>query len=140
MVENKDLIIEIFDDLKDRRAATRQQKDSKSNVRIGPVGTAKTLFALRPNLFSPWDTPIYQEFQLEGNGSGYVEYLSKVQNELRDIRDNLNNIDVNWHELFGYLKKQHRSYPKLIDEYYWTTITRRCDPLVIERFCNNKTG
>jgi len=138
LVENKDLIIEIFDDLKDRKAATRQQRDCKSNVRIGPVGTAKTLFALRPNLFSPWDTSIYQKFQLEGTGSSYVEYLSKVQNELREIRDNLKDIDVNWHELFGYLKKRHRSYPKLIDEYYWITITQGCDPLVIENFCNNK--
>lgn len=136
LVDNRDLIIEIFDNLKDRKAATRLQIKGEIDVCIGPVGTAKILFAIRPNLFSPWDTPIYQKFELEGNGSGYVKYLLKVQNELREIKDGLKDANITWDGLFGYLKKQHRSYPKLIDEYYWITITQGCDPLVIEKFCS----
>ncbi len=139
LVNNRKSIIEIFDNLSVRKAATRQQRNHKINVRIGPVGTAKTLFALRPNLFSPWDRPIYNKFQLEDTGSGYVEYLLRVQNELRKIRNSLKGTNFNWNELFVYLKKQHRSYPKLIDEYYWITITQGCDPSVIEKFCINQT-
>lgn len=140
LATNEKLIIELFNNLSGRKAATRQRGNHKIDVRIGPVGTAKTLFALRPNLFSPWDTPIYNKFQLEGNGSGYVKYLSRVQNELKEVRDSLKDADMNWNELFGYLKKQHRSYPKLIDEYYWITITQGCDPLVIENYYNNQTA
>ena len=140
LVANRELIIEVFNNLLVRKAATRQRGDREINVRIGPVGTAKTLFALRPNLFSPWDAPIYNKFQLEGNGCGYIKYLSRVQNELREIRDGLKHTNINWNELFGYLKKQHKSYPKLIDEYYWITITQGCDPLVIDNFCNNQTA
>lgn len=140
LAANKGVIIEIFNNLSGRKAATRQLRDREIDVSIGPVGTAKTLFALRPNFFSPWDIPIYNKFQLEDNGSGYVKYLSRVQNELREIRDILKDTNINWNELFGYLKKQHKSYPKLIDEYYWITITQGCDPLVIDNFCNNQTA
>ena len=132
--QNRKLIIDLFSDLSNRKAATKQRAGHDIDVRIGPVGTAKTLFALRPNLFSPQDTPIYNKLSLEGNGSGYVDYLSKIQDELKDIRANLRNTLINWNDLFEYLEKQHRSYPKLIDEYYWITITQGCDPSKLEKF------
>lgn len=49
--KNKKLIIEAFNNLSTRKAATRQRGDQLIDVNIGPVGAAKTLFALRPNLF-----------------------------------------------------------------------------------------
>jgi hypothetical protein len=131
LVNNKDQIIKIFDSLKNSKAATRQKRD----VCIGPVGTAKTLFALRPNLFSPWDTLIYQHWKLEGNGDGYVNYLTIIQNDLKAIREAIQNTNISWNNLFNYLEKKHNSYAKLIDEYYWITITKRCDPLFIENIC-----
>ena len=138
LTTNKGLIVEIFNDLSTRKAATRQRGNRDIDVRIGPVGTAKTLFALRPNLFSPWDTPIYNEFKLKGNGSGYVAYLARIQNELREIKEDIRNTNICWDRLFVYLEKQHNSYPKLVDEYYWITITQGCNPSVIENFCNDK--
>ena len=136
LANNKELVIEIFDDLLARKAATKQREKHDIDVRIGPVGAAKILFALRPNLFSPWDTPIYKKFQLTDNGSGYVGYLARIQNDLLEIRDEMKNTNISWDNLFGYLEKKHSSYPKLIDEYYWTTVTRGCNPSVIENFCN----
>ena len=133
LIANRKLMINLFNNLSDRKAATRERGDNNIDVRIGPVGTAKTLFALRPNLFSPWDKPIYKKLQLEGNGSGYVSYLSRVKIELNEIRDILKNTTITWNDLFKYLKKQHRSYPKLIDEYFWITITQGCDPSEIEK-------
>jgi hypothetical protein len=132
--KNKKVIIDLFSDLSNRKAATKERVGHEIDVRIGPVGAAKTLFALRPNLFSPWDTPIYNKLNLEGNGAGYVNYLLKIQNELKDIRAALENTVINWSDLFTYLEKQHKSYPKLIDEYYWITITQGCDPSKLEKF------
>jgi hypothetical protein len=71
---------------------------------------------------------------LEGNGAGYVNYLFKIQHDLKDIRAALENTVINWSDLFTYLEKQHKSYPKLIDEYYWITITQGCDPSKLEKF------
>ena len=132
--KNKKVIIDLFSDLSNRKAATKEREGHEIDVRIGPVGAAKTLFALRPNLFSPWDTPIYNKLNLEGNGAGYVNYLFKIQNDLKDIRAALENTVIKWSDLFTYLEKQHNSYPKLIDEYYWITITQGCDPSKLEKF------
>ena len=131
---NKKLIIESFNNLSDQKAATRQLRDREINVRIGPVGTAKAFFALRPNLFPPWDKPIYENFQLESNGYGYFKYLLLAQNELREIKNSLKDTELKWNELFGYLDKKHTSYPKLIDEYYWITITQGFNTLIIDNF------
>jgi hypothetical protein len=136
LATNMKSIVDIFNDLSARKASTRQRDKIDIDVRMGPVGTAKTLFALRPNLFSPWDTPIYNKFHLKG--TGYVIYLTRIQEELREVRKELKNAKIDWGDLFEYLNKGHNSYPKLIDEYFWITITQGCDFLVIESFCNKK--
>jgi hypothetical protein len=142
LTANKKAIISFFNDLSNRRAATKERDGHEIAVRIGPVGAAKTLFALRPNLFSPWDTPIYNELNLEGDGSGYIAYLSSIQTELKDLRTEVINSSIHWNDLFKFLKKGHKSYPKLIDEYYWITITQGCDPSEIAKFFqeNNKNA
>lgn len=136
LTNNKGLIIEIFNDLSARKASTRQRGSYDVDICIGPVGTAKILFALRPNLFSPWDTPIYTKLQLAGDGSGYIDYLAKIQEALKSIKNEIKSTNTSWDKLFEYLEKKHNSYPKLIDEYYWVAITKKCDPSVIEKFVN----
>ncbi|OGP74215.1 MAG: hypothetical protein A2V86_13865 [Deltaproteobacteria bacterium RBG_16_49_23] len=131
---NKKTIIDLFNDLSNRRAATKERGDQGIDVRIGPVGAAKTLFVLRSNLFSPWDTPIYKKLNLEGDGSGYIGYLSIIQKELKEVRAELSKSGIEWNALLEILDKRHKAYPKVIDEYFWITITRRCDPAVIENF------
>jgi len=103
--KNKRLIIELFDELSNRKASVRHRGTKEMEVRIGPVGAAKILFALRPNLFAPWDTSIYNKLKLKRDGSGYVVFLSKIQKELRELRDSLNDTNIKWNELFNYLEK-----------------------------------
>ena len=133
---NRRTIITLFDDLSRQRAAKKERDGQGIDVHIGPVGAAKTLFALRPNLFSPWDTPIYKTLDLEGNGSGYVGYLSRIQKELEEVKAELLNSGTEWDKLYRILQKRHKAYPKVIDEYFWITITQGCDPAVIETFFN----
>ena len=134
LTKHKKLIASLFSDLSSHKAATQVREGKSVIVNIGPVGAAKALFALRPNLFAPWDTPIYKHFNMEGNGSDYVSYLFKIQNELKDIRIEVGKASIGWDNLFEYLNKNHNSYPKLVDEYFWITITQGCDPSVIEGF------
>jgi hypothetical protein len=131
---NRRSIIGLFDDLSSRRAARKERDGQGIDVRVGPVGAAKTLFALRPNLFSPWDTPIYKKLDLEGDGSGYVGYLFKIQKELKEVKSELQNAGMEWENLSEILHKKHKAYPKMIDEYFWITITKGCDPAAIEKF------
>lgn len=133
---NRRRIIGLFDDLSNRQAARKERNGQRIDVRIGPVGAAKTLFVLQPNLFSPWDTPIYRKLDLKGDGSGYVGYLSRIQEELNEVTAELQNAGMEWDDLSKILQKRHKAYPKVIDEYFWITITKRCDPAVIEKFFN----
>ena len=100
LTNNKKLIADLFSDLSNRTAAIRKRGGNSIDVRVGPVGAAKTLFALRPQLFSPWDTTIYNDLHLEGNGQGYIGYLFKIQNELKDIRVALSKTSITWGDLF----------------------------------------
>jgi hypothetical protein len=136
LLANRRTFIGLFDDLSSRRAAKKERDGHGIDVRIGPVGAAKTLFVLRPNLFSPWDTPIYKKLDLEGNGSGYVGYLSIIQEKLKEVKAELLNSGMEWDSLSKILQKRHKAYPKVIDEYFWISITQRCDPAVIEKFFN----
>ncbi|MEN6353800.1 MAG: hypothetical protein ABFD02_10130 [Bacteroidales bacterium] len=133
---NRRTIITLFDDLSRQRAAKKERDGQGIDVHIGPVGAAKTLFALRPNLFSPWDTPIYKTLDLKGDGDGYVGYLSRIQEELEEVKAELLNSGTEWNNLSRVLQKRHKAYPKVIDEYFWITITQGCDPAVIETFFN----
>lgn len=137
---NKEKIIQIFDDLSNRLASNKKNKNKIVKVRIGPVGTAKILFALRPNFFSPWDTPIYNQLKLQGNGSGYIMYLRKIRHNLKYIKIELERKNINWANIFTYLNKEHKSYTKLIDEYFWITITKGFDISVIEEIFKGKTA
>ncbi|RZT06254.1 hypothetical protein SAMN05216319_4519 [Duganella sp. CF402] len=136
--KNRRAISELFDALAQKQAARKLGRNRDFDVSVGPVGAAKTLFALRPNLFSPWDTPIYEGLNLKNDGAGYTDYLFKIQNELMDLQSQLLTSGEEWSSLPKLLGKRHRAYPKMIDEYFWITITRGCDPHVIEAFFTNR--
>jgi hypothetical protein len=54
-------------------------------VTYGPTGTAKTLFALRPNVFPPWDDPIRILLGFGKDGTSFRRYLTEVGSTLRDL-------------------------------------------------------
>ncbi len=126
--KNEKSIAVIFDNLSKIKVANRERKLETSEVHVGPVGAAKILFALRPNLFAPWDKSIYEHFEFKGNGIDYVQYLTQIKKELMSIRKEFIRKKMKWVNLFRYLEKEHRSYPKLIDEFYWIEITNKCEP------------
>ncbi len=53
---------------------------------------------------------------------------------MKEVRAELLNSGTEWDDLPRILQKKHKAYPKVIDEYFWITITQGCDPAVIERF------
>jgi hypothetical protein len=130
--ENTQSIELLFDSLKNCIASIR----SNSVIHVGPVGAAKLLFAIRPNMFAPWDNPIFKHLKHDPTGKGYVAYLRKIQAELKELKIECNESGIQWEHLFTLLNKQHHSYPKLIDEYYWISITNNCKPEDIIRLAS----
>jgi hypothetical protein len=115
-----------YDDLRRREAGTRTLKDgSTSYVTYGPVGAAKTLFALRPNVCPPWDSYTLRALGLDHSGASYSKYLKRVISDLRAVSSRAG-VQIN--ELPSLIGRPNSTPPKLIDEYYWVTVTRGFKP------------
>ena len=97
-----------------------------TNVVVGPTGAAKILFAIRPNALIPWDEPIRNKFELDGDGNSYVKYLLIVINHLKELSNECRRNNFELSDLPRKLNRPSSSVTKLIDEYYWVTVSRGC--------------
>jgi len=111
-----------FDDLAARVAAARSGERGHEPVTFGPTAAAKTLFALRPRTFVPWDAPI--RAGLHGDGS-YRTFLAASAEALRGFSAR---VGVSVEELPQKLGRPGSSPAKLVDEYLWARVTRKLDP------------
>ena len=110
-------------------ASIRTLRNGKvTNVVVGPTGAAKILFAIRPNALIPWDDLIRNEFDMDGDGRSYVEYLLKAKTQLEELREECEKNDFELAGLPLKLNRPESSVSKLIDEYYWVTVSRGCPP------------
>lgn len=110
-----------FDRLATRTASVR---DNGVTATVGPVGAAKILFALRPKLLVPWDTPIRQHFGYDGSGASYVEHLRRIREALRNIEAECWSHGFEIADLPRRLGIPDTSLTQLVDKHYWITITR----------------
>ncbi|OGT34153.1 MAG: hypothetical protein A2W28_06605 [Gammaproteobacteria bacterium RBG_16_51_14] len=121
------IIQKAYSELSSRTASKRKSRNGNmTRVKIGPTGAAKILFALRPNSLIPWDEPIRAELDIDGGGHSYCEYLRKVRNHLKELSDDCERSGFALIDLPQKLNRRESSVAKLIDEYYWVTVTRGC--------------
>jgi hypothetical protein len=111
-----------YGDLRARLAGRRTLPNGlTSNVEYGPVGAAKTLFALRPNLRAPWDDFTRSKLGFDRSAASYSKYLQLVLSQLNAVAIQAG---IEIAELPSLVGRTKSTPPKLIDEYYWVTITR----------------
>lgn len=116
---------EAYGDLKDRRASLHVRKSSSYPVTFGSTGAAKALYALRPHALPPWDDPIRKHFGYDGFKESYRQFLASVQKEVRSLVDEAAQFGIKATHIPTAVGRSESSLPKLVDEYYWITITRR---------------
>jgi hypothetical protein len=122
-----DLVEAAYAALVERPAGKRKSQDGDlSVVTVGPTGAAKILFALRPNTLVPWDDPIRAHFGLGGSAQDYTRYLWEVRSQLQELRTDCEKLGCAFDSLPVRLRRPHSSLAKLVDEYFWVTITRKC--------------
>ncbi len=125
----------VFDAIKGSYASTDKRGVIKT---VGAVGAAKTLFAIRKNMFPPWDNPIIKKLELPANGKGYTTYLLYVKEKLQKLKEECNKQNIDIKELPTILNRPHASLVKFIDEYFWLTMTKKCNPEVIIKLAKKK--
>ena len=99
---------------------------SLSTIEFGPTGTAKILFALRPNSLIPWDIPMRSKFKYDGSAEDYMDYLKFVRENLEELNNACIARGYSLTELPHLLGRPKSSLTKLIDEYFWVTVSRNC--------------
>lgn len=115
----------LFDSLLNRTASIQHRGNSEIVKRFGAIGAAKILFAIRPKCFAPWDNPIRDAFDYDNSSDSYVLYIQEIKNILLTIRTSCEHNRFTLADLPERLHRQNSSVPKLIDEYFWITITQK---------------
>jgi hypothetical protein len=120
-----EVIKNTYRSLKGLTASSHRRNGRSYRVRFGPVGAAKILFAIRPLGLAPWDNDIRKNFSLSVSAESYVTYIRKISQILEDLQPTCyaNGFEIS--DLPQKLLRPHSSVPKLIDEYFWVTITKK---------------
>jgi len=122
--------------LRDLQASVRQRNGNSYPVTFGPTGAAKTLFALRNQVFPPWDESIRVRLGYDGSPESYLEYLQWVRRELQEVVADAKAHGLAAGDIPNTLGRPFSSLPKLVDEYNWVTITKGCKPPMLEDINN----
>jgi hypothetical protein len=116
-----------FTDLSESVASMRRENDGKTiPVNIGPTGAAKNLFALRPMAYPPWDIPIREKLILDGSGHSYIAYMKHIQSELTELEIDCDRLGLRITELPIKMNRPSSTIAKVVDEFYWVTISKGC--------------
>src|SRR5918995_1206163 len=110
-----------YQDLRFRTASFRRMPGGETAVSYGPVGAAKTLFAVRPRVFAPWDNHINKLKLPPSEGPDYTRYLGDIRRFLSELSTDAGTVIEQIPTLLG---RPASSPVKLIDEHNWVRITR----------------
>lgn len=122
--EEIEKVEKFYDDLKELHASNKKTK----KITFGPAGASKLLFAIRPNMFVPWDGPIIKNFKYKGTGKDYCKHLKYVKSRILDLKSECEAIGKTINDLPSLVGRESMPIPKLVDEYLWVNITKGCDP------------
>ena len=119
---------EAYESLSIRIASYKTRNRSTYAVSVGPTGASKVLFAIRPQALPPWDDKIRRHLGYDGSRASYLAFLGHVRSLLEHLAGLCKREGFALAELPRRLGRPQSTLPKLIDEYYWVTITRGCKP------------
>ena len=103
-----------YDALRASPAARRSVQGSDLDVAFGDTATAKLLFAIRPQVFPPWDEAIRLAFGKPGGSAAYLRMLRLSATALNGLAGRL---AVSVSELPEILGRPDSTPPKIVDEF-----------------------
>jgi hypothetical protein len=109
-------------DLAARPAARRRHGDGEVDVTFGSTAAAKAMFALRPQVFPPWDEPMRSAFSWTGlDPSDYEAFLYMSKDALEGLA---RRAGVPVSRLPEHLGRPDSTPARIVDEYLWMRLTR----------------
>jgi hypothetical protein len=121
------LVEQAYAGLVGKTASYRKSSNGRDvRVEVGPTGATKILFALRPNALIPWDDPIRDKLHLDGLAHSYRAYLGVAKDHLAELTRDCKANGFELTDLPVMLGRAESSVAKLMDEFFWVTISRKC--------------
>lgn len=117
-----------YESLSSRIASYRKRNGGRSPVKFGPTGAAKILFAVRARALLPWDDSIRKGLGYDNSRAAYLSFLTSAKSVLEELATSCQRNGFQLADLPRVLDRPLSSVPKLIDEYNWVTITKKCSP------------
>lgn len=114
-----------YDALRAAPAARRSVKGTDLDVAFGDTATAKLLFAIRPQVFPPWDEAMRLAFGKPGGSAAYVRMLRLSAAALDGLAGRL---AVPVGELPEILGRPESTLPKIVDEFLLIRIAKSRHP------------
>jgi hypothetical protein len=106
--------------------------------RFGATATAKTLFAINPAVFPPWDDAIRADRSVTDDGAGYVDYMQCVKCQLARLVEDAAGFNIRPRLIAYRISHPHPQYVtlvRLVDEWIWMTVPRRSKDKSTRRWC-----
>jgi hypothetical protein len=110
-----------YDALRLAPAARRNLRAGEVDIAFGPAAAAKVMFAVRPQAFLPWETPIRRAFGWSDGSDAYLSWLRLSAENLEGLARRLR---VAISDLPAVLGRPESSPPKLIHEYLWIRVAK----------------
>ena len=128
LVDLTDGELDAVDEAHNALAGHAAGKRKGKKVCIGPTGASKILFALRPHALLPTDEVIRKKLCTDPNSYSYSRVIRRAMADVQDLAQQCRQHSLKLSDLPAKLGQKDATIPKLIDEYYWVTITRKCQP------------
>jgi hypothetical protein len=116
----------------EREQVAKSYDDALLNIgpRFKDTAIAKTLHAIRPRALPAWDSAIKNSFCASTNttsqgteGQAYAAFISHVADQVSILEADANRLGLSLAEIPQIVGHPDYSLVKLVDEYYWITIT-----------------
>jgi hypothetical protein len=113
-----------FNALKELEASQRGSRRGAVSVRVGATGAGKIMYALRPHALAPWDDAIRERLHCDGSANSYARFIRAVMHEVEELLADAGKHGINRSQLPAAIGRSESTLPKIVDEYFWVTITR----------------
>jgi hypothetical protein len=115
---------EVFDELSSSIAAHKVRKGRELSVSFGPTATSKTLFILRPDLFTAWDGAMRSACGYVGDGASYARFTADVHAKIAESATCSGGLPFLERLPEVLSRPPYTTLPQLVGEHYWITLTR----------------
>ena len=122
-----DAVAAAYESLRARQASVQRLPLRTVVKTFGATGTAKALYAIRPDACALWDEPIRRKLGLAETGEGYRRHLDRVRAEIAEAAVDLGR-GRDAADIPAALGRAGTSVVRLVDEHDWVRFTHGTEP------------